>query len=566
MASWDLSVDFLVVGSGAAGMTAALRAHSLGGETLIVEKSPYYGGTTAISGGVVWVPNNPLMARLGITDSTEDALRYLEAVTNGTSRPDRLLAYVETAPRMMTFMHEKTRVRFECLTDYPDYYPETEGGKPGGRSCETATFDALQLGAEFQRMQPRPPEKQIPLKGRVLFGAADGHKILTGEVSVAWYMIKGLWSYYTNFRARRLGPVNTDITLGPALIGRLRLSLVERQVPLWLDCPLKELVTDGERVVGAAVEKAGRLYRIRARKGVLLAAGGFEGSGALRRMYHQPPTCEKWTGGSSANTGDTIALATAVGASLDLMDDAWWCPCVVAPYPAWSPAWVIIFEKSSPGSLIVNKAGRRFMNEAAPYNDVVKSMFAAHTPECPAIPAYLIFDGNYRKTYACGPMLPMPDIFLPRQLKKDGFYKKDETLGGLARKIGVDPAGLEETVRRFNRFAETGKDEDFRRGESLQDQYYAKPSKLPNRTLGPVAKPPFYAVEVYPGDLGTKGGFRTDAQARVLTASDDPIPGLYAAGNCSAAVMGRTYPGAGATIGPAMTFGFIAAEHALGKA
>lgn len=563
MTAWDASVDFLVVGTGAAGMTGAIRAHDLGGETLVIDKAPYYGGTTAISGGVVWVPNNPLMARTGIRDSADEALRYLEKVTGGTSSPERLRAYVEAAPRMMSFMLDKTRVQFECLEKYPDYYPEVDGGKPGARACETATFDALQLGAEFHRMRPRPTEKQVPFGGRVIFGAADGHKILTGEINVGWYMMKGLLRYYANLRARRLGLVNTDLTLGPALVGRLRLSLMDRKVPVWLDCPLREIVTDNGRVTGACVEKDGKLLRVQTRKGVLLAAGGFEGSGEMRRRYQKGPTCEKWTGGSSNNTGDTIELGTAVGASLDLMDDAWWCPCVMAPYPQSAPAWVMIFEKNSPGGMIVNKAGQRFMNEAAPYNDVVKSMYAAHTPESPAIPAYFVFDNSYRKNYAVGPMLPMPDAMLPRPLK-DAFFKKDDTIEGLARKVGIDPAGLAETVRRFNRFAETGKDEDFGRGDSRQDKYYAKPSKLPNPTLGPVAKPPFYCVEVYPGDLGTKGGFRTDTAARVLTASDEPIPGLYAAGNCSAAVMGRTYPGAGATIGPAMTFGFIAADRALG--
>jgi 3-oxosteroid 1-dehydrogenase len=562
MTSWDVSVDFLVVGSGAAGMAGAIRAANLGAQTLVVEKAPYFGGTTAISGGVVWVPNNHLMTRLGIKDSAEEALEYLETITCGTSTSERLQAYVETAPRMMSFMMEKTRVQFECLADYPDYYPELKGGRAGGRSCETATFNALQLGEEFQYLQPRPPEKQVPLGGRVLFGANDGHKILTGEINVPWFMLKGLLAYYANFRARRLGPTNTNITLGPALAGRLRLSLMEFNVPLWLNSPLKELFTENGCVVGALVEKEGKPLRVQTKKGVLLSAGGFEGSGEKRRQYQRPPSCEKWTGGSSFNTGDTIAIGEAVGASLDLMDDAWWCPCVVAPYPAWSPAWILIFEKSSPGGFIVNKAGKRFMNEAAPYNDVVKNMYKANTPDCPAIPAYLIFDRSYRKKYACGPMLPMPDVFLSKQLK-DRFFQKDGTLEGLARKIGVDPAGLADTVRRFNRFAATGKDEDFARGESLQDQYYAKKSELPNPTLGPVVKPPFYAVEVYPGDLGTKGGFRTDARARVLTQANEAIPGLYAAGNCSAAVMGRTYPGAGATIGPAMTFGFIAAEQAL---
>ena len=563
MTTWDKSVDFLVIGSGAAGLTAAVCAHDLGGETLVVEKAPHYGGTTACSGGVVWVPNNPLMQQLGISDSSEEALQYLETVTRGTSTTERLRSYVDTAPRMMRFMLDNSRVRFACLDDYPDYYPEVEGGKLGGRSCEPASFDALQLGDEFRRLYPRPAVKQVPLGGRVLFGAADGHRILTGDINSAWFMFKGLVSYYTNFRARRQGLKNTALTLGPALIGALRLSLMDRGVPLWLGTPLKELFTEGGRVVGALVEKDGEAFRIEAKRGVLIAAGGFEASGEKRQQYQQAPTSGKWTGGSQFNTGDTIDPGVGVGASLDLMDDAWWCPCVVAPYPEQSPAWIMVFGKSSPGSVIVNTAGKRFMNEAATYNDVVKTMYKTNTPENSTIPAHLIFDKSYRKRYACGPMLPFPDAFLNKKLQ-NGFYKKDATLEGLARKIGVDPEGLVDTVRRYNRFAETGKDEDFGRGESPQDLYYAGQSDLPNPTIGPVAEPPFYAVEIYPGDLGTKGGFRTDARARVLTEADEPIPGLYAAGNCSAAVMGRTYAGAGATIGPAMTFGFLAAEHALG--
>jgi 3-oxosteroid 1-dehydrogenase len=515
---------------------------------------------------VVWVPDNPLMRELGIGDSAEEALRYLEIVTGGTSTTERLRAFVETAPRMMNYMHDETHVRFECLADYPDYYPEIEGGKAGGRSCEPTMFDALQLGQEFERLHPFPTVKQVPVGGRVLFGADDGHKILTGGINVGWYMAKALFKYYANIRARLLSRRrNPHISLGPALIGRLRLSLMDRKVPLWLSTAIKELVIEDGRVTGAVVEKTGETLRIEARRGVLLAAGGFEGSAEKREEYHPAPSDVKWTCGSSFNTGDTIAIGAAVGATFDLLDDAWWCPCVVAPYPEWLPAWILVFEKASPGSLIVNQAGRRFMNEAASYNDVVKNMYAAHTPESPTIPAYFIFDKSYRRNLACGPMLPIPDMFLPKKLKR-GFYTKDGTLEGLAEKIGVNAEGLVKTVRRFNGFAETGDDEDFGRGKSVQDRYYARPSELPNPTLGPVAKPPFYAVEVYPGDIGTKGGLRTDAQARVLRQGNGPIAGLYAAGNCSAAVMGRTYPGAGGTIGPAMTFGFIAAEHALGAA
>jgi len=555
-------VDFLVVGSGAAGMTAALHAHDLGGETLIVEKAPAFGGSTALSGGVVWAPNNPLMARAGIGDSAEDGLRYLERVTAGSSTTEKLRAYVETAPRMLATLADRSHVRFECVESYPDYYPEEEGGKQGGRSCEPALFDALQLGDELERMQ-LPHMEHYVLGGRLTVKVADGKRLMGGGLPLVGFMLRSLTSYYTNFRARWRRLRNTDFTLGCALVGRLRLSLMDRNVPLWLGTPLRDLVLDEGRIVGAVVEREGKQLRIRTRRGVLLAAGGFERNLALREQYQPAPASDCWTGGCETNTGDTLALAPKIGADLDLMDEAWWCPTMLVSTE--DRVRMVIFEKHLPGGLIVDRRGRRFMNEAEPYNDVGKSMYRANTPDGTAIPAFFVFDRKFRKKYACGPMLPgasMPDWALPRDLEGD-FFEKSETLEGLAQKIGVDADGLNETVRRFNQSAQIGEDPEFGRGDSLQDRYYTARAEGPNPSLGPIEKPPFYAVRVYPGDLGTKGGFRTDASARVLTPADEPIAGLYAAGNCSAAAMGRTYPGAGGTIGPAMTFGFIAAEHAL---
>jgi 3-oxosteroid 1-dehydrogenase len=504
------------------------------------------------------------MARAGISDSAEEALQYLESVTAGSSTTEKLRAYVETAPRMMTTLAERSHVRFECVESYPDYYPEEAGGKPGGRSCEPAVFDALQLGDEFDRMRLPPLEGRV-LGGRLTVKVADGKALMAGGLPVAWFMLRGLVSYYTNFRARSKRPRNTNFSLGCALVGRLRLSLMDRKVPLWLDTALEELITDDGRVIGALVEKEGKPLRVQAKKGVLLAAGGFERNLEMRERYQQAPASDRWTAGCDTNSGDTVALAPAVGAGLDLMDDAWWCPSMLVPSP--EPVRLVIFEKSLPGGIIVNRRGQRFMNEASPYNDVGKSMYAANTSEGLAIPAFLVFDRRFRKKYACGPMMPgatTPDWALPEEAK-GGFFEKDRTLDGLARKIGVDADVLVETVRRFNQFARAGEDPDFGRGDSLQDRYYTARADGPNPSLGPIETPPFYAVRVYPGDLGTKGGFRTDARSRVLTEAGEVIPGLFAAGNCSAAAMGRTYPGAGGTIGPAMTFGYIAAEQALGQ-
>jgi 3-oxosteroid 1-dehydrogenase len=563
MSNWDHSVDFLVIGSGAAGMTAALRAHDLGGETLIVEKAELFGGSSALSGGVIWVPANPLQAALGIQDSVEDGLRYLEQITAGSSTTEKLSTYLGNAPRMISLLAKTSRLRFQCIRSYPDYYAELEGGMPGGRSCEPAIFDALELGDELDRMRMLPRNRLI-MNGRLHMTAAQGKPLLEGGWQAIWILLRSLFAYYTNFRARLKGiKRNTKFTLGPALIGSLRRSLMDRDVPLWLETSLKELLTDGERVVGAEVERDGKRLRIQARRGILLAAGGFERNLAMREKYQPRPTSDQWTEGCSSNTGDSVEIGTAVGGSLDLMDEAWWTPSVIDPMT--ESTRIVVYEKNLPGSILVNGRGQRFMNEAAPYNDAGKAIYAANTPEAPTIPAFLVFDGVYRKKYPCGPMMPSyatPDFMLHASLEGN-FFHKASTLEGLANKIGIDPGGLAETVETFNEYARTGKDLAFQRGETIQDCYYSVKATGPNKSLAPLDTPPFYAVKVYPGDLGTKGGFRTDTHARVLTKDDRAIPGLFAAGNCSASVMGRTYPGAGATIGPAMTFGLLAAEHAM---
>ena len=565
MMNWDRSVDFLVVGSGAAGMTAALRAHDLGGETLIVEKAPVFGGNTALSGGVVWVPNNPLMKAAGISDSETEALQYLERVTAGSSTTAKLRRYIEAGPRMMSELAESSHVRFECVTEYPDYYPEEPGGKQGGRSCEPAIFDALELGEEIDRMR-LPDKTHYVLGGRLTVQVADGKVLMGGGIRVLWFLLRCLVRYYSNFRARIRGLPNTDFTLGGAVIGRLRRSLMDRDVPLWLETRLLDLVVEQDRVVGAIVEKDGKSLHIQARKGVLLAAGGFERNLEMREKYQPSPASDRWTAGVETNTGDTVALALKVGAGLDLMDEAWWCPSIRVPYA--DPVRILIFEKSLPGGLIVDRLGHRFMNEAEPYNDAGKSMYRANVPDGTAIPAHLVFDSVFRKKYPMGPMSPgssTPDWALPKALRSD-FFVKSDTLEGLANAIGVDADGLVATVREFNEFARAGKDPDFGRGDSAQDRYYTSRAEGPNPSLGLIEEAPFYAVKVYPGDLGTKGGVRTDIDARALTDKEEVVHGLYAAGNCSASAMGRTYPGAGGTIGPAMTFGYLAAEHACGKA
>lgn len=558
--TWDEEVDWLVVGSGAAGMTSALRASDLGARTLVVEKSPYFGGSTAMSGGAIWVPANSAMAGLGMVDSCDEGLRYLRHIVADRVPDARLAAYVANATRMVDYLADRSHVGFVPVPSYCDYYPEAPGGKPGARTMETSVFDALRLGEE--RTQQRPglqSNRPLPF---LSIQAADIPVMLRGGLPRLWLVARQGAAYYLNLRARLARAGNTSFTLGAALVARLRLSLRDRQVPIWLDSPLRELVCEEGVVRGGLVERAGRSLRVSARQGVLLAAGGFEKNAAMRRQYQEMPTGAEWAAGCPSNEGDAIRIAGQLGAALDLMDQAWWCPVFMVPGEA-APR-VIVMEKGLPGALVVNAAGRRFVNESAPYNDFVKAMYAAQRGGSAAIPAHLVFDARFRQRYPVGPVRPgsiQPDLALPAAIR-EGFLARADSLAELARQVGIDAEGLAATVARFNGFARTGRDEDFNRGESLSDRYYSDPAATPNPCLAPLEQPPFYAVKVYPGDLGTKGGIVTDAQARALDTAGEPIQGLYAAGNCSASVMGETYPGAGGTIGPAMVFGFLAAEHA----
>jgi 3-oxosteroid 1-dehydrogenase len=340
--------------------------------------------------------------------------------------------------------------------------------------------------------------------------------------------------------------------MGQALAAGLRAGLVASGVPVWLDTPLAGLVVDGGRVAGVRAMRDGEPLQIRARRGVLIATGGFERDEQMRRRYQRGPIGTEWTTGAAGNTGDGIRAGLDIGAATGLMDDAWWGPSIALP----GGPYFCLAERSLPGCVLVNGAGQRFVNESAPYVDAVHAMYEADTPENPHIPAWLIFDQRYRDRYVFAGLPPHRP--LPRRWYAAGSVVRADDLAGLAQAAGVDADGLVKTVARFNEFAAAGRDEDFGRGDSAYDRYYGDP-RLANPNLAPLARPPFYAVKIVPGDLGTKGGLRTDERARVLREDGTVIEGLFAAGNASEAVMGRSYAGAGATIGPAMTFGYIAA-------
>lgn len=560
MTNWDIEVDFLVVGSGAGGMTGALIARDRGLDALIVEKNCCYGGTSALSGGVVWVPNNHQMAAAGIADSDAEGLAYLRQVTRGEVSEARLAAYVKHAREMIRYLEERSAVRFEAAEEYCDYYAELAGGKIGGRSMDPLPFSRRRLGAELHQMQPSPWSGVL---NRFHLTAKEAHLILAFNARTMVFLLWRLLAYYADLPSRLRGLPDNRATLGQALVGSLRRSLMDRDVPLWLNTPAERLILEGGRVCGAIVSRDGRSQRIRARRGVLLASGGFAHNTALRQRYQQHPIGAEWTSAAPGDVGDGILMGEEIGGATRFMHCAWWTPTLKEPDGS---NWALIVGKAMPGSIFVNAAGHRFTNEAAPYEDVIKGQYTSNQTT-PSIPCHMVFDAGYRRRYAISRIPPsriQPDGALPAAYWKSGFLTRADSLRELAAAIGVDADGLEATVERFNRDARRGEDPAFGRGANASDRYYSDPGNAPNPCLAPLERAPFYAVRVYPGDLGTKGGLDCDEHGRVLDTSGAPIPGLYATGNCSAAVMGDSYPGAGSTLGPAMTFGYIAAHHAAG--
>jgi len=552
---WDHITDLLVVGSGGGGMTAALIAKDHGLDALVIEKANVYGGSTAMSGGSVWVPNNHLMQQAGLQDSPEEALAYLISITAGKVPEDRLRAYLAAAPAMLSYLEKHSHVRFQMVPGYSDYYPDVSGARPGGgRTIEAAPFNARRLGHMRRYLRPLP--HQARLFGRMMATAYDAHLMLDSSLRGRFRAAAIFAAYFLN-PARSLASTDTRLTLGNALSARLYLSLEDRGVPLWLNTGARHLILDKGRVIGLEANRAGRTIRIRADKGVVLAAGGFARNRAMRDKYQRQPISNAWTVACPENTGDAIQMGLEAGGTLDLMDDAWWMPTSLVPGEEMPN--MIIVERSLPGSIVVNAAGKRFTNEAAAYIDVVKDQYARHWDGENSVPAYLIMDRRFRRRYPTSPMLPG---FTPKKYVRSGYLKVADTLEGLAQQCGIDPAGLVAEVTKFNRYAASGSDPEFGRGARSIDRYYGDPAVRPNACLAPLDRPPYYAIELWPGDLGTKGGLVTDAQARVLRQDGSPIEGLYATGNCAASVMGHTYAGAGATIGPSMVFGYVAALHA----
>lgn len=555
-------VDVVVVGSGAGALTAAVRAHDHGLKVLVVEKTALFGGTSAVSGGGLWIPNNDHIGRDGGQDSEEEALAYLRAATRGKTDDARLLAYVRGAPRMLRYVEERTPVRLRAVPFYADYYQDLPGAKPGFRTLDPEAFDGRLIGDELLRMRETSPTMLIfgrmgmtTFEAVTLLARLPGWRQLAARIGLRYAGDLG-WRLRSK-RDRRL-------TMGSALVGALRRAMLDRGIDLWLEAPMRRLLTDDHGVTGIVVERDGVEHTVRVRRGVVLAAGGFERNQQMRDQYLPKPTRAEWTAAPPCNTGDGILAGQSVGGALALMEQAWWTPTVFVPGEEKQRG--LFSERALPGCVVVNRLGRRFANEAQDYLDFVDAMYQDHARTSANLPAYMVFDARFRHKYNAGPLVAgsvLPDSRLPADWRGKAYWRAD-TLGALAAQIGVDPQGLQDSVRRIGEYARSGVDADFGRGGNAYDRIYGDPSIQPNPCLAPIVQAPFYALKLDAGEIGTKGGLLTDEHARVLDTASRPIRGLYAAGNTSASITGPSYPGAGATLGPAMTFGFLAADHLAG--
>jgi 3-oxosteroid 1-dehydrogenase len=555
---WDEEFDVVVAGSGAGGMTAALCAQAHGLSAVVIEKDALFGGTSAVSGGGIWIPCNDDIPKVGGTDSFDEALTYLRTLIGDEVPQANLEAYLRNAPEMVRFLDKTFGLGFRSVPKYPDYYSHLPGGKPGFRSMEPVEFDASRLGGAFD--EQRPSFRGTQLFGRIAMNQVEAHTLFSRGPGWIWLMLGMVLRYWFDFSWRRRTKRDRRQTLGQALTGSLREAMQRRSIPLYLHTGLDSLIEEQGRVAGVQALRDGHPLRLRARRGVVLDCGGFESNQAMRDQYLPKPTNVAWTAVPPINHGDGIRAGQALGAGLRHMDQVWGSPTVRKP---GAPQQITLFiERGMPGCVAVNRKGLRFVNEAATYPDFLKAMYADDAKGNGTVPCWLIFDATFRYKYPMGIFLPgqiEPDAKLPKDWLDDVYYRAD-TLAALAAKIGVDADNLASTVERLNGFARTGVDTEFGKGTHPIDRYYSDANVKPNPCLAPIEKAPFYAVRLDAGEIGTKGGLVTDERARVLREDGSVIEGLYAIGNTSAAVMGPTYAGAGSTLGPAMTFAYVAAQ------
>ncbi|OMC33733.1 3-ketosteroid-delta-1-dehydrogenase [Mycobacterium sp. GA-1841] len=548
-------VDLLVVGSGT-GLAAALAAHEQGLSVLVIEKSSYVGGSTARSGGALWLPASPVIEECGGADPAPRARTYLESLVGDTAPRERSAAYLDSLPATVEMLRRTTPMKLFWAKEYSDYHPEAPGGSAAGRTCECRPLDTAILGEYLSDLRPGVMEANIPMPTT---GADYRWLNLMSRVPR-----KGLATVI-----KRLAQGVGGLALGrryaaggQALAAGLFAGAIRAGIPIWLDTSLTELVTEGDRVTGAVVEHGGDSFTVTARRGVVLAAGGFDHHMDMRWKFQSESLGRNLSLGAESNTGDAIRIGQEVGADIALMDQSWWFPAV-APLPDAAPA-VMLAERSLPGSFIVDQSGRRFANESADYMSFGQRVMRLEAAGTPVESMWIVFDQQYRNSYLFAAEL-FPRMPIPQKWYDAGIAVRADSFTELADKMQVPADELSATVTRFNENAYAGEDPDFERGRSAYDRYYGDPTITPNPNLRPLVKGPFYAVKMVLSDLGTCGGLRADDKARVLREDGTVIAGLYAIGNTAANAFGNRYPGAGATIAQGLVYGYIAALDAAAK-
>jgi len=552
--------DVLVAGSGCAGMAAAITARHRGLDVLIVEKEPRFGGTTARSGGWLWIPGTSLARAYGINESPDQARSYLRHEAGNNYDAARVDAFLAAGPEAVDFFTTETALRFDMPLVFPDYHAEAPGGAQGGRSMVTRPFDGRELGEHIKDLGAPLPE--LTVFGMML---GSGKEIIhfmraTKSLTSAIYVARRLSRHFLDLLRYGRG---MTLTNGNALAGRLAKSALDLKIPLWLSSPVRELIVENGAVRGAHVVREGRTIEVRARRGVVLACGGFPHDVARRKAMfpHAPTGAEHYSPGPVGNTGDGLRLAETAGGQIEnrLPNAAAWVPVSLTTRKDGSRGVMPHFiDRAKPGVIAVMRDGKRFGNEGNSYHDFVQAMTKAAKPG-EEIAAFLICDHKALRKYGlgCVPPFPMPTGHHLRT----GYLLRGATLADLAATAGIDAKGLADTVAQFNAEAAEGRDPAFGKGSRAYNRYQGDALHGPNPCVAPLKDGPFYAIKMVIGDLGTYAGIVTDANARALDADGRVIPGLYAAGNDMASIMGGNYPGAGITLGPALTFGYIAGRH-----
>jgi len=558
-----MTCDVLVAGSGAAAFAAALSARLAGRDVLMVEKEARFGGTTAYSAGVIWIPGSSHARRAGIFDGPDAAMTYLEAIAGNRLDRARARMFVDNAATVLDVLEARTHVRYKLSPAWADYEPDLPGGSAGGRSLGPETFDGRRLGRQFDQL--RAPIPSMTVLGGMMIGREDLPHIfrMTREAASALHVAR---MGARHLRDRLTHGRGTRLVNGNALVAMLALSAKEHGIPLWLSSPLKRLVTRGGSVVGAVVQRAAGEVRIEARQGVILACGGFPGDGAMRARHygHVAKGAEHQPLAPATNTGDGIKLAEAVGGAFnaDVHHPAAWTPVSLLPQADGSTIpFPHFIDRGKPGVISVDRRGRRFVNEAKSYHVFVPALIEACRGDA-RIECWNVADARAIRRFGLGAAPPRPGRLAP--FIASGYLVEGRSLAELAAKAGIDAAGLEATIAAFNTGAVRGEDAQFGRGGDAYQRFNGWAENHPNPSLAPLADPPFYAVRMIPGDIGTFAGLAVDATSRVLDRSGAPVGGLWAVGNDAKSVMGGTYPGGGITLGPALTFGWLAGRSIAG--